>query len=111
MAKKTTTEDETEEVTEETTEETTETEETVTRVYIGPSIPHGALRNAQILTGTESEIAAYLEQFAESYPEVPYLLASPANLAEAQKRVQTAGNILHKYYEDMAAKARVQKER
>lgn len=113
MAKKTVTEEEVTETTEEITEETvTETtEEEITRVYIGPSIPHTTLRNAQILTGTETSIGEYLAQFTERYPEVPFLIVAPAGLAEAQRRVQTAGNILHKYYEDMAAKARVQKER
>lgn len=113
MSKKTSTEEVTEEIIEETAGETAEeiAEEEITRVYIGPSIPHTTLRNAQILTGTESSIAEYLAQFTESYPEVPYLIVAPSGLAEAQRRVQTAGNILHKYYEDMAAKARVQKER
>lgn len=110
MAKRTTNEEET---VAETTEATAEeiTEEEITRVYIGPSIPHTTLRNAQILTGTETSIGEYLAQFTERYPEVPFLIVAPSGLAEAKRRVQTAGNILHKYYEDMAAKARVQKER
>lgn len=85
--------------------------EKVTMVYIGPSIPRSSLRNAQIITGTEAEIGTYLESLIESYPEIPHLLVKPSELAEAQKKVQTAGNILHKYYEDMAAKARARKGR
>ena len=87
MAKRTTTEEENVmETTEATAEETAAgiTEEEITRVYIGPSIPHTTLRNAQILTGTETSIGEYLAQFSESYPEVPFLIVAPSGLADAQ---------------------------
>lgn len=89
----------------ETTEETAATEETVKRVYIGPSIPKSTLRNGMILMGTETEIESFIGNKSERYPEIKYLLIEPEKLSDAQKKVKTKGNILHKYYQDMAAKA------
>ena len=80
-------------------------------VYIGPSIPRSKLRNAQILSGTESEIMSFIGEMSERYAEIKYLLVSPENLSEAQKKAQEEGNILHKYYQDMAAKARTSRKR
>lgn len=89
----------------ETDPETERTEETIKRVYIGPSIPKHNLRNSQILSGTETEIDAYIGAMSERYPEIKYLLVTTQALSAAQKKVAQKGNILHKYYQDMAAKA------
>lgn len=75
------------------------------KVYIGPSIPSSGLRNAMILRGTDEEIQNHISGIAEQYPEIGYLLVDVNGLPEAQKRVRTKGNILNKYYMDMAAKA------
>jgi hypothetical protein len=84
-------------------------EETETLVYIGPGIPGGKLRPAQIITGTDAQIKAFLGGITESYPEIGHLLVPVKGLAEAARKVQTKGNILHKYYEDVAAKATARK--
>lgn len=84
----------------------TPAEETVIKsVYIGPSIPKSKLRNGMILKGTQEEIEQFISGKIERYPEIKHLLVKPEELAQAQKKVQTKGNILHKYYQDMAAKA------
>lgn len=98
------------ETTEETVTETTEAEETtveetVKRVYIGPSIPKSTLRNGMILQGTSVEIEQFIGDKTERYPEIKHLLIDPEKLSDAQAKVHTKGNILHKYYQDMAAKA------
>jgi hypothetical protein len=74
-------------------------------VYIGPAIPGGKLRPAQIVTGTDEQIGAFLGGMTESYPEIKHLLVRVSALAEASKKVRKKGNNLHKYYEDVAAKA------
>lgn len=82
---------------------------TVKRVYIGPSLPFGKLRQAMILEGTEEEIGAFTGDLLESYPEIPYLLVDPAELTESMKKVEQKGTILHKYYGDVQAKSRAQR--
>jgi hypothetical protein len=93
-------------------EETTvrQTAETVKKIYIGPSIPRTNLCYARILEGTEEQIAAFLTEYEEKYPEVKFLLATPDNLSSMINKSQTKGNILHKYYQDMAAKAVVERK-
>lgn len=82
-------------------------DETVKLVYVGPSIPRSALRNNMVLSGTETEIKEFIEPLREPYPEIKFLLVPVHKLAEAQKKLCQKGNILAKYYSDMAAKARV----
>lgn len=79
--------------------------ETIQKVYVGPSIPGSGLRNAMILRGTAEEIEGHISGIAEQYPEIRYLLVDVGELSEAQKKVETKGNILNKYYMDTAAKA------
>lgn len=86
-------------------EEETKVEKRTKRIYIGPSIPRSNLRNAQILSGTEKEIAVYIDTMAKQYPEIKYLIVSPDKLSAAQNKVRQKGNILHKYYQDMLAQA------
>lgn len=103
---------------EETAEETAVTadeseitlSETVTKVYIGPSIAFSRLRESMILTGTEEEIADFLCELTESYPEIPHLLIAPEALAAALDRVGRSGTLLHKYYEDVLAKSRASRK-
>lgn len=98
------------------TETGTETAKTGTQaviklVYIGPSIPRSKLRNGQILSGTEAEIMEFIGGMSEEYAEIKYLLVEPKKLSDAQAKTQEKGNILHKYYQDMAAKARTSRRR
>lgn len=90
----------------ETTVAEEETSESVQKVYIGPSIPRCGLRTAQILTGTEADIASFIGKYTERFPELKYLIVDLADLNEAMKKVKTKGNILHKYYQDAAAKSK-----
>lgn len=86
-----------------------ETEEQVKMVYIGPSIPRSGLCFAQILTGTEESIEGFIAARSERYPEIRHLMVKPEDVSAAVKQVETKGNILNKYYQDMAAKARSRK--
>jgi hypothetical protein len=88
-------------------EDSAEQEEKIQQAYVGPSIPMSRLRKGMILTGTEDEIKKFLDGLIDKYPEIPYLLVDVDRLADAQEKVQKKGNILHKYYQDMLAKARV----
>jgi hypothetical protein len=88
-------------------EDSAEREEKIQQAYVGPSIPMSRLRKGMILTGTENEIKNFLDGLVDKYPEIPYLLVDVDRLADAQEKVQKKGNILHKYYQDMLAKARV----
>lgn len=91
-------------ITDEMAEEATQ-EPVIKKIYIGPSIPRSGLRHSMILEGTEEEINGFISKLTERYPEIRHLLVTPAALSAAQKKVETKGNILHKYYQDMAAKA------
>ncbi|MDO5784724.1 MAG: hypothetical protein Q4P20_06645 [Eubacteriales bacterium] len=89
----------------------TEPKPVIKLVYIGPSIPRSKLRNGQILSGTEAEIMEFIGGMSEEYAEIKYLLVEPKKLSDAQAKTQEKGNILHKYYQDMAAKARTSRRR
>lgn len=83
----------------------------IQKVYIGPSIPRTQLRNAQILRGTEEEIDSFVQPLMERYPEIRKLLVEPNALSEARREVCTRGRLLHKYYQDVQAKAIVSRGR
>ncbi|MCD8355865.1 MAG: hypothetical protein LUE11_04760 [Clostridia bacterium] len=91
-------------VVEETT--TADSGEKIKLAYIGPSIPHFSLRNAMVLTGTEGEIEAFTKPLLERYPEIKYLLVPVDKLSDAKRKMRRKGNILTKYYRDMAAKVK-----
>lgn len=91
-------------------EEETATGERVKLVYFGPSIPFGKLRTSMILEGTQEEIDEYMADVVDKYPEAARLLTTPENLAKAMDKVDTKGNILHKYAQDMTAKIRENRE-
>lgn len=77
-----------------------------TVVYIGPSIPRSALRNGEILRGTEEALAEFIAGKAEQYPEIKHLLVPPEKLSDVRKKMETGKSVLNKYYSDMADKAR-----
>ena len=81
--------------------------ERVKLVYIGPNIPFGRLRSSMILEGTEAEVAEFIGEYAETYPEIRHLLVTPEELAEALDKVGRKESIMNKYYGDMLAKTRV----
>lgn len=79
--------------------------EVLTMVYIGPSIPRSNLRRSMIVKGTEENIEAFIAEQKEQYPEIEHLMFGPDKLADALRKVESRGNILHKYYKDMEARA------
>lgn len=79
--------------------------EVLTMVYIGPSIPRSNLRRSMIIKGTGEDIAAFIAEQKEQYPEIEHLMFEPGSLADALRKVESRGNILHKYFKDMEARA------
>ena len=77
--------------------------EKVTLVYIGPQLPKGKLKTNKIMSGTEEEIKAELEEVLAEYPLVEKMIVPVAQLAEKKDRVKTPGNIMNKYYSDITA--------
>lgn len=80
-----------------------EAEETLTLVYIGPSLPSGKLKTNKIMIGTMGEIKKELEDILEKFPLVEKMLVPVDKLAEKKDKARTAGNILNKYYSDIAS--------
>lgn len=74
--------------------------ETETLVYIGPKLPGGKLKSNRVFIGTRAAIKTELADVLEDYPLVEKLLVPVEQLAEKKSKVQTAGNILNKYYQD-----------
>lgn len=72
-------------------------------VYVGPTLPRGALKHSAIFEGTMEEITAYLAEVLEEYPQAKRLIVPVHRLGEASAKAQTQGNILHKYYNDIVS--------
>lgn len=81
----------------------TDTEETVTVAYIGPTLPAGQLKCNKIFIGTMPEIKKELAAVLGKYPLVEKMLVPVDKLAEKKDKTKTAGNILNKYYSDIAS--------
>lgn len=79
--------------------------DTVKLVYIGPSLPKAMLKSNRIFEGTREEIKKELAAVLEKFPLVEKMLVPVAELAEKKDKVRTAGNILNKYYSDIASAA------
>lgn len=78
-------------------------EEVVKLVYIGPTLPKGQLKQNSIFEGTEKEIKKELKKVLEKYPLAEKMLVPVRNLAEAKRKVGTAGNIMNKWYADITS--------
>lgn len=74
-------------------------------IYIGPSLPKAMLKTNRIFEGTRAEIKKELATVTDKLPLVERLLIPVAELAEKKDKVRTAGNILNKYYSDIASSA------
>lgn len=72
-------------------------------VYIGPSLPRGTLNHNAVFDGTMEEITEYLSGVLKDYPQVKRLIVPVHRLGEASAKARTPGNILHKYYNDIAS--------
>lgn len=79
------------------------TSETIKVIYIGPALPKAQLKTNKIIKGTEKEIKEYLAPVLEKYPLVEKMLVPIDKLAEKKDKVNTAGNILNKYYSDIVS--------
>lgn len=79
--------------------------ETVKFIYIGPSLPKAMLKSNTIFEGTKEGIKKELAAVLEKFPLVEHLLVPVEKLAEKKEKVRTAGNILNKYYSDIASAA------
>ena len=77
----------------------------MTLAYIGPSLPAGLLKTNKIMIGTREEIMKELAGVLEKYPLVEKMLVPVEKLAEKKDKAATAGNILNKYYSDIASAA------
>lgn len=79
--------------------------DTVKLIYIGPSLPKAMLKSNKIFEGTREDIKKELAGVLEQFPTVERLLVPVEELAEKKDKVRTAGNILNKYYSDIASAA------
>ena len=78
-------------------------EEVVKLVYVGPTLPNGQLKQNSIFEGTEKEIKEELKKVLEKYPLAEKMLVPVRKLAEAKRKAGTAGNIMNKWYVDIAS--------
>lgn len=81
----------------------TEAKETLTLVYIGPTLPAGQLKSNKIMVGTLDEIKEDLKTVLEKYPLVEKMLVPVEQLAAKKDKAKTAGNVLNKYYSDIVS--------
>lgn len=81
----------------------TEAKETLTLVYIGPTLPTGQLKSNKIMVGTLDEIKEDLKIVLEKYPLVEKMLVPVEQLATKKDKAKTAGNVLNKYYSDIVS--------
>lgn len=81
----------------------TKYEGVTTFAYVGPSLPGGKLKSNTVLSGTYAEITAYYAEAITLYPGVERLIVPVARLAEAREKTQSSGNVMYKYYTEIAA--------
>lgn len=77
--------------------------EKVTLVYVGPTLPAGWLKSNSVFMGTMPEIEKELETVLGKYPAVKKLFVPVDQLADKKEKARTPGNILNKYYADIAS--------
>ncbi len=61
-------------------------------VYVGPSLPNGALPSKSAFVGTRAEVEKYLKKNIEAYPQVKKLLVPYGKTASMSKRAKQRGN-------------------
>jgi hypothetical protein len=72
-------------------------------VYAGPTLPGGQLKKHTVLSGTYEEIAGYYKDAIKEYPNVARFIVPATRFAETRDKTQTSGNILYKWYQEIAA--------
>lgn len=74
-----------------------------TFAYVGPSLPGGKLKSNTVLGGTYAEITEYYKDAITLHPGAEKLIVPVARLAEAREKTQNSGNVMYKYYQELAA--------
>lgn len=74
-----------------------------TFAFVGPSLPGGKLKSNTVLNGTYAEITEYYKDAIALYPSAEKLIVPVARLAEAREKTQNSGNVMYKYYQELAA--------
>ena len=72
-------------------------------IYIGPSLPKAVLKENSIFDGTKAEILKQMSSVFQKYPIAEKLLVPVDRLAWQKDRMKTAGNLMNKYYSDLAS--------
>lgn len=85
-------------------------EESKTYCYIGPNLPDGVLKKNSLIIGTKKEIKEKFKEEIEKYPQLERLMIQVEDLADAKAKVASEGNILNKYYNDIASITAAKKE-
>ncbi len=81
--------------------ETTHSEKSSNYAYIGPSLPGSRLMSNAVISGTRKEISEYYKDVFDLYPNVEKLIVPVEKLSECRTKINTSGNILNKYYNDL----------
>lgn len=79
------------------------TPERTKMIYIGPSLPKAVLKENSIFDGTKEEILKQLSSVFQKYPIAEKLLVPVDGLAWQKDRMKTVGNLMNKYYSDLAS--------
>lgn len=85
-------------------------EEENTYCYIGPNLPDGVLKKNSLIIGTKKAVKEKYKNEIEKYKQLEQLIIPVENLAEAKAKVESDGNILNKYYRDIASTVAANKE-
>lgn len=88
----------------------TTAQEEKTYCYIGPNLPDGVLKKNSLIIGTKKAIKEKYKEEIEKYPQLERLMIPVESLADAKAKVVNEGNILNKYYKDIASIAAERKE-
>lgn len=73
-----------------------------TFIYVGPTLRTGIRENA-MFKGTKENVEAYLKPTIDKYPQVKLLLVDTKRLSTAKEKVNKAGTLLNKYYNDLVS--------
>lgn len=81
-------------------------DEYVKWVYAGPTLPNGILQSNAILSGRLSEILDYYNDAVVKCPQIVKLIVPLHKFSETASKAKTSGNIVNKYYNDIASAMR-----
>lgn len=79
-------------------------------VYAGPTLPRGRLKENAVFRGTFKDVAGYLADVLEEYPQVVKLIVPANRLGAFSVKVKKPGNIAHKHYTDIVSAMHGNKE-